>query len=460
MFAPDQILTAAQMRDAEAALIAGGETVEALMERAGRGAADYVFRMAAGRSVTVLCGPGNNGGDGYVIARVLAERGVTVAVVAPLAPATGAAMAARALYQGEIADVSKGAVLVDCLFGTGLRRPLDQALLRLLLELAEAHPLRIAVDLPSGVEADSGMLLNDSLPDYDLTIALGAWKWAHWLMPSSARMGARRLVDLGIGATPGAGQLAPRTRLRAPAADAHKYTRGLLAVVGGEMPGAAMLAARAAMHGGAGYVKLLAETASAGPDDLVIDNSPLADALIDTRVAARLIGPGLGRSASAKARLQACLDRAGALVIDADALVLLGPAMMSRAGPLILTPHAGELAALCAAFEIGGATRLDRVRNLAQKLGAVIVAKGPDTLVVSADGVVEVMPPASSWLSTAGTGDVLAGLIASRLAISAKPMQAAIEGCQLHTEAARLAGAAFGPGDLIDYISLAYENFL
>jgi hydroxyethylthiazole kinase-like uncharacterized protein yjeF len=460
MHVHDQILTAVQMREAEAVLIAGGQTVEMLMERAGRGAADYVFRMAAGRAVTVLCGPGNNGGDGYVIARVLRERGVPVCVVAPVEPATAAARAARALYRGEIADDARGAVLVDCLFGTGLTRPLDQALLRLLSDLADAHPLRIAVDLPSGVASDNGALLNEDLPGYTLTIALGAWKWAHWLMPSAARIGQRRLVDLGIGETAGAGLLAPRARLRAPAADAHKYTRGLLAVVGGEMPGAAMLSARAAMHGGAGYVKLLAEARCAGPDDLVIDDAPLAEAMEDSRIAAKLVGPGLGRSEAAKARLQACLDRPGPLVLDADALILLEPAMMPRAGPLILTPHAGELAALCAAFDVEAADRLDRIRILAKLLGAIIVAKGPDTLIAAPDGVVQVMPPASSWLSTAGTGDVLAGLIAGRLAAGATPMQAANEGCQLHAEAARLAGPAFSATNLIDNISLAYENFL
>ena len=454
-----QILTAAQMREAEAALIAGGETVETLMERAGRGAADYVFRVAAGRAVTVLCGPGNNGGDGYVIARVLAELGVPVVVVAPVEPKTPAAQAARALYRGNILATAKGAVLVDCLFGTGLTRPLDPALAGLLGELAAAHPLRIAVDLPSGVASDSGALLDDGLPEYTLTVALGAWKWAHWLMPAAARMGQRRLVDIGIGAVPGAGQLAPRAKLFPPPADAHKYTRGLLAVVGGAMPGAAMLSARAAMHGGAGYVKLLADTDRAGPDELVVDTRSLDEALADKRLSALLIGPGLGRHAAARERLQQALGYAGPLVLDADALMLLEPAMLSGR-PLIVTPHAAELEVLCENFGVGAGEKLDRVARLARTMNGVVVAKGPDTVIASPQGALELLQPALSWLSTAGTGDVLAGLIASRLATGASLMQAASEGCQLHAEAARLAGPAFSAGTLIDYIPSAYTSFL
>ena len=216
-----QVLTAAQMRAAEDALIAGGATVETLMERAGRGAADYVWRMCAGRAVTLLCGPGNNGGDGYVIARVLAQRGVPVQVVAPVEPKTAAAQAARAAWGGVPVAHADGHVFVDCLFGTGLVRPLSEELRGLLRDLAQSHEHRVAVDLPSGVDADSGALLNASLPQYDLTIALGAWKRAHWLMPAGANMGMRRLVEIGIATMPGAPLLAERPRLFAPAADAH-----------------------------------------------------------------------------------------------------------------------------------------------------------------------------------------------------------------------------------------------
>src|ERR1700712_310013 len=176
----DQILTVAQIRGAEQALIDAGNSVDALMQTAGRGAADYIWRIAARRPVTVLCGPGNNGGDGYVIAEALRERGGAVTVVAAIEPKTDAARNARALYQGAVLSPdarAHGQVLVDCLFGSGLTRPLSEAHAALLGELAENHPYRIAIDLPSGVDSDTGAALNDSLPDYHLTVALGAWKF-------------------------------------------------------------------------------------------------------------------------------------------------------------------------------------------------------------------------------------------------------------------------------------------
>src|SRR5690606_6751444 len=171
---------------------------------------------------------------------------------------------------------------VDCLFGSGLARPLSPDLVQLLRELAHAHSRLIAVDLPSGIESDSGAALNEGLPQNDLTIALGAWKFAHFLAPASALMGAKRLVPIGVAEVAGAARLVRKPRLSAPACDAHKYSRGLLALVGGEMPGASMLAAQAAMHGGAGYVKLLADAPPpVTPPELVTETAPLAEALAD-----------------------------------------------------------------------------------------------------------------------------------------------------------------------------------
>ncbi|MCK9542311.1 MAG: NAD(P)H-hydrate epimerase, partial [Novosphingobium sp.] len=211
----DQILTVAQMREAEDALIAGGTSVDDLMQVAGRGAAEWVWRLAGHHRVTVLCGPGNNGGDGYVIAEAIRERGGKVAVVAASEPGTDAARNARAAFRGEVlppsADVH-GDCLVDCLFGSGLTRPLSEEHFLLLTELARHHRHRVAVDLPSGVQSDNGIELNADLPRYDLTIALGAWKFAHFLMPACAAMGAMRLVPIGVEPVAGAVQVlaAPR----------------------------------------------------------------------------------------------------------------------------------------------------------------------------------------------------------------------------------------------------------
>lgn len=460
MSSADQVLTVAQMRAAEAALIDAGSSVEALMQIAGRGAAEWIWRMAGRQKVTVLCGPGNNGGDGYVIAEALRERGGQVAVVAAASPAGEACRNARALYRGEVlatdAEVHAD-VLVDCLFGSGLNRPLSQADSALLERLAQWHPRKVAIDVPSFVQADSGVLLGQQSFEYDLTIALGAWKPAHFLMPASALMGRLQRVPIGVDPVEGAAHVIARPRLKAPAADAHKYRRGMLAVVGGAMPGAAVLASIAAQGAGAGYVKLFVESKNDVPADLVVDQGALADVLHDDRNAAVLVGPGLGRDALARERLAVALaDRAG-LVLDADALVLLAPQHMSeREGATIATPHEGELVALERAFGLDGSgAKSDRALVLARASGMVVVAKGPDTVVAAPDGRLAFAPRASSWLSTAGTGDVLAGAIASRLATGEDAFTAACHGVWLHGEAARLCPPGFTAGQLARSVSAA-----
>ncbi|MEP7223117.1 MAG: NAD(P)H-hydrate dehydratase [Novosphingobium sp.] len=460
----DQILTAAQMRSAEGDLIAAGSSVDALMQVAGRGAADWVWRAAAGRPVSVLCGPGNNGGDGYVIAEALRERGGAVAVIAAVEPSTDAARNARALYRGEVMGPDAtplGVVLVDCLFGSGLVRALAGDHVDLLTRLAATHPLHIAIDLPSGVETDSCLPLNPGLPDYHLTLALGAWKYAHFLMPGAAGMGALRLVEIGVGAVPGAAKVLARPCLYPPASDAHKYRRGLLGVIGGAMPGAALLACRSAQGAGAGYVKLLGGGACNAPPDIVVDAAPLVEALKDPRFSL-LVGPGLRRDAAARETLSAVLTAERPTVLDADALILLRKVDLSgRRAALIATPHEGELAALEAAFSLSSTgTKPDRARALAQASGMVIVAKGPDSVIAAPDGRTVLAPRASSWLSTAGTGDVLAGAIASRLANGADAFSAACQGLWLHTEAARLAGAAFTASKLAGEVARAYAACL
>jgi len=452
------------MRTAEQGLIEAGTSVDELMQRAGRGAAEWVWRMAAGRSVTVLCGPGNNGGDGYVIAQALRERGGSVTVVAAAEPATDAARNARTLFKGDVLDASAavhGEVLVDCLFGTGLTRPLDKEHLGLLKRLAAAHHQRIAIDLPSGIASDSGAVLNDGLPVFDLTLALGAWKFAHFLMPAAAGMGHVRLVPIGIAAQACAAQVIARPQLTPPAMDAHKYTRGLLGVASGAMPGAAILAARAAQHAGAGYVKLLGEGGTT-PADLVHDARPLAESLNDKRFNALLIGPGFGREVAAREALTLALAEQKPTVLDADALMLLAPGMLAEhSAPLIVTPHEGELKALEAAFGCSDdGSKVDRALALAKACGAAVVAKGPDSVVAAPDGRIALSSRASSWLSTAGTGDVLAGTIASRLASGADPFVAACEGVWLHGEAARLAGPAFTASELAAAIKAAYAATL
>ncbi|WP_421847301.1 NAD(P)H-hydrate dehydratase [Novosphingobium sp.] len=446
-----QVLDVAAMRAAEAALIAGGTPAQALMEVAGRALGEWARRLGSGRPVTVLCGPGNNGGDGYVAARHLMEHGVAVTVIAAREPTTPEAMTARSLFKGDVQGPGAfptGAVLLDCLFGSGLSRPLPDDLFFLLTGLAECHSLRIAADLPSGIEADSGAVLNPGLPAFDVTVALGAWKHAHYAMPAAPLMGALRLVDIGVEAIRGAARVLERPRIAPPAPDAHKYSRGLLAVVAGAMPGAALLSAEAAQRSGAGYVKLLAPVRPEGvPPALVCDVTDLA-ALADPRIAAILVGPGLGRSPEAAARLAAALSADRPVVIDADALMLLRRESPGSA-PRVLTPHEGEMAALEAAFGLSAmGTRRMRALALAEASAAVVLLKGPDSLIAAPGGDVTVSPRASAWLSVAGSGDVLAGIIASRLAVHGDALLAAQEGLWLHGEAARRCGQAFTAGDL------------
>jgi hydroxyethylthiazole kinase-like uncharacterized protein yjeF len=449
-----QILTAAQMQSAEQAIFDTGTSVFELMQVAAGGAAEWIRRIAAGRTVTVLCGPGNNGGDGYVIAHKLRESGNNVTVIAPVEPKTDAAKQARELWGPQVmtsGGKTHGEVFVDCLFGSGLSRPLSGEHALLLRDLVARHHLSVAVDVPSGTASDTGALLNDKLPDFDVTLALGAWKFAHWSLPGRAKMGRERLVPIGIAPVDGAALLVSRPSVAAPARDSHKYRRGLVSIVGGAMPGAARLAAEAAMRGGAGYVKLLGEGSGGGNPALVVDATPVGEALSDARINAVLVGPGLGRDGQAIEALAAALTAKKPTVMDADALTVLRPDMLPKDLPVLATPHDGELESLCRSFSVIAENRRDRAVALARISKMVVLAKGPDSVIAAPDGRVALAPPAPSWLSVAGSGDVLAGIAVSRMATGADPFTAACEAVWLHGEAARLCGTAFTP------LELAYE---
>jgi hydroxyethylthiazole kinase-like uncharacterized protein yjeF len=461
---PGQVLTTAQMRAAEQRIFDAGTPVFDLMQKAAGGAAEWIRRIAAGRSVTVLCGPGNNGGDGYVIAHLLRESGNEVSVIAPMAPATDAATKARALWNGAVltsGGKARGEVFVDCLFGSGLARPLSGEHALLLRDLAARHSHSVAVDVPSGIESDSGALRNERLPSFDVTLALGAWKFAHWSLPGREKMGTLRLVPIGIDPVEGAAQGLGRPVLAAPASDSHKYRRGLGVIVGGAMPGAARLAAEAAMRGGAGYIKLLSGSATASSNPgLVTDTQDLADALEDERIDAVLAGPGLGRDETARGRLRSALGAQRPCVLDADALILLEPGMLGEDLPVLATPHDGELEKLCRNFSVIAEGRRQRAAALSRAARMVVMAKGPDTVIAAPDGRIALAPPSPSWLSVAGTGDVLAGIALSRMATGSDPFEAACEAVWLHGEAARICGPAFTPLDLAGAVSAALAKCL
>ena len=451
------VVTAAEMRAAEDAVIAGGVSVEALMERAGAAVAEAVWRFGGGRSVLILCGPGNNGGDGYVAARLLAERGLDVRVAACAEPRTDACRWPRQGWTGAVAtleDAEGAPVLVDALFGTGLSRPLDEAVQAPLRRLAAEARLVIAVDVPSGVGTDDGRSLGAAQASF--TLALGALKPAHLLYPAAGLCGIVQRGEIGVPISSTTQVMAP-PRLASPGATSHKFKRGMVAVIGGAMPGAARLSAQAAMRC-AGYV-VAANMAGRGPDALV--HRDWASIASDDRIGALLIGPGLGRDETARTALQAALESIHPLVLDADALVLLTAehrlALRRRSTPVIMTPHSGEFDAM---FGAGSGSKIDRARAAAAECGAVIVFKGADTVVAAPDGRVRLSSDAPGWLASAGTGDVLAGIAAGCLSGGMAPLDAACAAVWLHGEAARVAGPALIADDLPDCLPQAIARAL
>ncbi len=453
------ILTAAQMRVAEQAAFDAGVDDYGLMETAGAAAAAIIWRAGHKRDALVLCGPGNNGGDGYVIARLLRERGVPVRVAALGESRTVSGQRARAAWNGPVEDVMTAAPatqLIDALFGTGLTRGLDDAVAARLCALAGAAAISHAVDLPSGVETDRGAILS-AVPHFGTCIALGAYKPAHLLQPAAQYMGRLVVADIGI-ATPSMVHHLAAPILTEPAADAHKYTRGLVAVIGGGMAGASLLASIAAAHSGAGTVRRFAtDRPVSGPHAIVNRQikipEALAEALADERIDVVLVGPGLGLDTDGRARMVAALDAGHVLVLDADALTILGEdgARAIPAGA-ILTPHEGEFQRL---FGDLPGSKIDRALAAARQSGAVVVYKGADSVIAAPDGRAAVASGASPWLSTAGSGDVLAGLCAGRMAVTGDPFRAACEAVWLHGDAARRAGPAFVADDLLESLPAA-----
>lgn len=461
------ILTAEEMRDAEQATIDSGTPVGELMERAGRAVADIAWRIAGRSETLILCGPGNNGGDGYVVARLLAERGCDVRIAALADPASDAAAEARRKWNGEVVtiDEAKSAPLViDALFGTGLKRPLDRALARQLGNLVARARHGIAVDLPSGIETDGGTILSP-VPDFDVTVALGALKPAHLLQPARRHMGHVLLGEIGIAAESDLTEIA-RPSIAAPGPDDHKYIRGYVFVAKGPMAGAASLTAQAAMRGGAGYVVMAGPERGDGPQALVMkqatDPKTLGKLLEDERIDCAVIGPGLGRDKKARQRLDAVLASGRRLVLDADALVLLGEKdgpqkLASFAQIPVLTPHAGEFDRM---FGAGDESKIVRARQASKTARSVVVFKGADTVVAAPDGRAGILADAPGSLATAGTGDVLSGLVAARYAATGDPFAAACQAVWLHAEAAQFAGPAMIADDVVAAIPRAIAGCL
>lgn len=445
---PGAILTAAEMRAAEADVIAAGTSVETLMERAGIAAAEAAWRFAGPLPTLVLCGPGNNGGDGYVIAHGLRERGVDVRVAALAEPGSKAARRARSLWDGPVEtyhDAASAPMLIDALFGTGLTRPLGPEISDKLGGLATAARVRIAVDLPSGVASDDGAILSP-VPDYDLTVTFASLKPAHLLQPAARHIGRLAVADIGVEARSNLSKI-QRPKLRVPAPEDHKYSRGYVAVVAGDMPGASALTASAAARAGAGYVRLVGAAAGVPVPAAVVQSESGAN-LLDSRIGAVAIGPGLGRDDKAGALLEQAFASGHKLVLDADALVLMADwklAAQPKHRP-ILTPHAGEFARMFGSLP---GSKVEQAREAARRSGALIIFKGPDTVVAAPDGRAAISATASHWLASAGTGDVLTGIVAAIRASGVEAFDAACAGVWLHARAATRLGPGLIADDLI-----------
>lgn len=520
-----ELLTAAQMRAVEQAAIEAGEvTGLELMERAGQGVVAAVFEewpelAAAPHKAVVLCGPGNNGGDGFVVARLLKAHGWTVEVflfgeAAKLPPD------ARANYErwcalGEVTpykDAGEGAfpldaelypegsLLVDALFGTGLSRPVEAFnSFGWLTQISEGRlspanrcgrfpaPRVVAVDIPSGLCADSGKHLTSATPPReleeiraDLTVTFHAEKLGHRLAEGPSLCGKVVVKSIGLEAGVGPKALASGEAVHlvvrnslsglGKSAAGHKYTQGhaLVLTGGAGHTGAARLAARSALRVGAGLVTLgvpqsAMEEVAAQITALmmveVVDFTALKAVLGDRRLNALCLGPGMGVTPHSRALVEVALAAGRATVLDADALSLFRDAPEELFELLhsdcVLTPHGGEFARLfpdLAAKLTAPATRgpayskVDATREAARRAGCVVLHKGADTVIAAPDGRCGINSAAyeraAPWLATAGSGDVLAGLITGLLARGLPPLQAAQTAAWLHVEAAR----RFGPG--------------
>ncbi|RWB32622.1 NAD(P)H-hydrate dehydratase [Mesorhizobium sp.] len=489
----NEILSPAEMAEADRLTISAGPLNGiGLMRNAGAAVAAVVLaRFPAARRVHVLCGPGNNGGDGYVVARILQDSAVDVLIWASGFPKTGsdAALAAsecpvRPRPLSEFV-AEAGAILVDALYGAGLSKPLSGDAAKAIEVATELNLPVVAVDLPSGVSGESGQVLGRAF-HARITVTFARKKPGHLLLPGREMCGELVLADIGIGDGIVA-QLEPRTfentpplwlgNFPAPAVDAHKYWRGHVCVFSGgpSATGAARLSALAAARSGAGAVTVLspANGLQANAAHLTSIMLRKADSIADVqefigdrRPSAFVLGPGFGVGERARdfsvAVLGAELRQDGSvdgLVLDADGItsfreapnVLFEAARHPNAPALVLTPHEGEFARLFPDIADRNLSKLAKARSAAERAGAIVVYKGADTVIAAPDGRAAINCNGAPWLATAGSGDVLSGVIAGFLAQGMPAFEAACAAVWIHAEA----GSRFGPGLIAEDLPLA-----
>jgi ADP-dependent NAD(P)H-hydrate dehydratase / NAD(P)H-hydrate epimerase len=486
-----ELLTTAEMAEADRRTIAGGLAGIELMENAGRAVAEAVAaRHPPGQHVAVVAGPGNNGGDGFVAARILAERGYRVRTLFVGDPnrLKGDAAVAAQRWRGpsapaEPTGLMPADVVIDALFGAGLDRPVE-GLARAIIEATNAASCVYAVDLPSGINGTTGAVVGVAVNATE-TVTFFRRKIGHALLPGRLHCGKLRLADIGIAAkvldhvAPSVWVNTPelwRKRFSLPRIDGHKYARGHAIVVSGGLAstGAARLAARAALRAGAGLVTIatpreaLAVNAAASLAVMVrpVDGADeLAEFLSDPRRNVVVLGPGGGVGRPMRELVVAALTGERAVVLDADALTsfagepqALAAITRARTGATVMTPHEGEFSRLFKGLGIDAISKLEKARNAARQTGAVILLKGPDTVVAAPDGRAAIAENAPPWLATAGSGDVLAGMVAGCLAQGTPAFEAAAAAVWLHGEAGLTAGPGLIAEDLSEVIPAVYRR--
>jgi len=469
-----ELLTAKEMGLADKLAIEGGVPGAVLMENAGRSVADEVsLRFLDASTVAILCGPGNNGGDGFVAARYLLERGYFVRLGFdgdPRAlPPDAAAMAAR--YSGEIhpldpALFDKADVIVDGLFGAGLSKPIDGKMAELVDAANASGAPIIAIDVPTGIDGTTGAVRGTAMRALS-TVTFFRLKPGHLLMPGHLHCGEIQVANIGIPdgvlktVKPALFANEPglwRDRFPWPTVEGHKYLRGHAVVASGpeDATGAARLAARGALRMGAGLVTVASPRSALTVNAAHLTAIMLREAdgprglealLADTRKNAFLIGPGHGVGEETRAMVLTAIRAGPAMVLDADALTSfaetperLFEAVRARRSPVVMTPHEGEFARLFGT--VRGASKVERARAAAAVSGATVVLKGPDTVIAAPDGSAAIDTNGTPWLATAGSGDVLAGMVLGLLAQGVAGFYAASIAVWMHGEAAKL----FGPG--------------
>lgn len=465
-----ELLTPAQMARADLLAVGLGAVGSTLMANAGRAVARAVTAQFRPCRTLVLCGPGNNGGDGYVAARLLQAAGWPVAVAALSRPSPGSDAAVAADdWSGPMADfapssAARASLVIDAVFGAGLSRDVDGVVAE---TLAAAHQL-VAIDVPSGLDGECGAVRGFA-PSARLTVTFFRLKPGHLLLPGRSLCGEIVLADIGLPSTV-LGDIGSRATVNhptlwtvpVPAEDGHKYDRGHVTIVGGAaMTGAAQLAAAGARRGGAGLVTIVAPAQAAnvyraGAYGVIVTEDSITDLIQDERRKVWVCGPGLGVAAARNA-LPILVSAKRSVIVDADALSAFGGEPDSLMGATVITPHAGEFTRV---FGPPGNDRARAALAAANRIGAVVLLKGADTIVAAPDGRISINASAPPWLATAGAGDVLAGLIAALLAQGMLPWEAASAAAWLHGRAACIAGPGMLAEDLPPALPAAFSDAL